>query len=47
MYDGAAPDYPNPAPGLDPGVAGQIPANAYWHLVHSLRLSLPPPPRRQ
>ena len=42
MFDAAAPDYPNPAPA--PGVTDRIPANAYWHLVHTLRLSLPPPP---
>ena len=29
--------------GLDPGVAFQLPANAYYHLVHTLRLTLPPP----
>ncbi len=32
------------APGLDPGVALQLPADAYWHLVRTLRLTLPPPP---
>src|SRR5438552_9722481 len=38
-----APDHPTHAPGLDPGVHDQLPANAYYHLVHTLRLTLPPP----
>ena len=41
----AVPDRPNPAPapGLDPGVALQLPADAYYHLVRTLCLALPPP----
>ena len=36
-----------PAPEVDPvppGLACQLPADAYWHLVRTLRLTLPPPP---
>src|SRR5579884_1637377 len=50
MLHAAAPDHPNsaPAPGLDPGVdpgvALRLPADAYYHLVRTLRLALPPPP---
>src|SRR5438105_3887030 len=57
----AAPDRPNPAPapGVDPGVASQLPADAgspkspadflgcpdaYYHLIRTLCLTLPPPP---
>ncbi len=40
MFDSVAPNHPNPAPAL----ACQLPADAYWHLVHTLRLTLPPPP---
>jgi hypothetical protein len=43
MFDGPAPDHATPAPGLDPGLALQLPADTYWHLVHTLRLTLPPP----
>ena len=39
----ATPSHPTPAPGLDPGVALQLPADAYYQLVHTLRLALPPP----
>src|SRR5579884_3897554 len=49
MFDAAPPNHPAPAPGVDPGVAAQLPADASWHLVHTLRLTLPPPagnPRR-
>jgi hypothetical protein len=38
----AAPN--RPAPGLDPRVALQLPADAYYHLVRTLCLTLPPPP---
>src|SRR5579864_993168 len=46
------PDRPNPAPapapgldpGVDPGVALKLPADGYYHLVRTLRLTLPPPP---
>jgi len=42
-----APNHSTPAPGLDPGVdpgvACQLPADAYYHLVRTLRLTLPPP----
>jgi len=41
MFDSAAPDHPNPAP---TPLALQLPADAYWQLVHTLRLTLPPPP---
>ena len=42
----AAPNRPNPAPAPapDPGVASQLPADAYYHLVRTLCLTLPPPP---
>jgi hypothetical protein len=48
MFDHPTPDHPTPghptpAPGLDPGLALQLPADTYWHLVHTLRLTLPPP----
>src|SRR5438105_7206459 len=33
-----------PAPGLDSGVACKLPADAYYHLVRTLCLTLPPPP---
>ena len=44
MSVSATSDHLNPAPGLDPGVDYQIPADAYWHLIRALRLALPPPP---
>ena len=48
MLDTAAPNRPDPAPalgpGADPDLALRLPADAYWHLVHTLRLALPPPP---
>ncbi len=43
-------NHANPAPvpkldpGIDPGLAFQLPADAYYHLIHTLRLTLPPPP---
>ncbi len=43
MFDSAAQNPTRPAPGLDPGVALQLPVDAYFHLVHTLRLTLPPP----
>lgn len=43
MFDGTAPAHASSAPGLDPGLALRISADAYWHLVHTLRLTLPPP----
>ncbi len=52
MFDSAAPDHANPAPapgpdlGVDPGLAFQLPADAYWQLIHTLRLILPPPPAK-
>jgi hypothetical protein len=41
----ASPDRPNPAPapGLDPGVASRLSADAYYHLVRTLCPALPPP----
>src|SRR5438477_4464562 len=41
----ATPDRPNPAPaqGLDPIFACQLPADAYYHLIRTLCLTLPPP----
>ena len=46
MFDTTTPGHPHPAPapGLDPGVADRLPADAYYHLVRTLRLTLPPPP---
>jgi hypothetical protein len=44
MSANTAPDRPNPAPGLHPDFALQLPADAYYHLVRTLRLTLPPPP---
>ncbi len=44
MFDGATPNHP--APGLDPEIALQLPADAYWQLVRTLRLTLPPPPAK-
>ena len=49
MFDSATPDHANPAPapgpdpGVDPGFDHQLPADAYYHLVSTLRLTLPPP----
>ncbi len=45
MFDSASPNHPDraPAPGLDPGVALQLPPDAYHHLIRTLRLTLPPP----
>src|SRR5579862_349565 len=42
----ATPDHPNPGrdPVVDPGAASQLPADAYYHLVRTLCLTLPPPP---
>src|SRR2546421_13108453 len=50
MFTGTATDRPNPAsaPGLhprvDPAVTLRLPADAYYHLVRTLCLALPPPP---
>jgi len=35
---------PDPDPGPDLGIEFRLPADAYWHLIHTLRLALPPPP---
>ena len=47
MFDAATPIHPVTAPGLEPGVdlglAGQLLADAYHQLIHTLRLALPPP----
>src|SRR5579875_1481839 len=40
----AAANHADPAPGLDPGIEFRLPADAYWHLIRTLRLALPPPP---
>ncbi len=37
MFDGAIPDHPNAA------LALRLPADAYYHLIRTLRLTLPPP----
>jgi hypothetical protein len=42
MFDGA-PTHSDPAPGLDPDLALRLPVDAYYHLVRTLRLILPPP----
>ena len=43
MFDSAATNHPTTAPGLDPGVALQLPVAAYHQLIRTLRLTLPPP----
>ena len=47
MFDAATPIHHVTAPGLEPGVdlglAGQLLADAYHQLIHTLRLALPPP----
>ena len=52
MFDSTQTDQPAPAPGCHPGaspalhpeLALRLPADAYYHLVRTLRLTLPPPP---
>src|SRR5487761_517827 len=36
MFDAITPDHPH--------LADRLPADAYWQLIHTLRLTLPPPP---
>lgn len=43
MSAGATPNPPSSVPGQDPALACKITADAYHHLVHTLRLALPPP----
>jgi hypothetical protein len=48
MFDSATPNHPDPAPDQVRGLSGaglalRLPADAYWQLVHTLRLTLPPP----
>jgi hypothetical protein len=49
MFVSATPRHPDPTPvpgldaGIDSEVADRIPADAYYHLIHTLRLALPPP----